>query len=332
MSFITLFSLNFLSNVTKRLLKLPVIRFLACLAFPSVIMLPGFMGCSTYHEHHKDWIGVFMFDSVTAGAVLLEYDETSPKGNTFGNGGQYNVNVGLFRYDFVKQALTQDRSLFKDMKDADMYRVTEYNPPYLLQGAQTEDGTALFNLKTGEKKVLGIRVNHLSQNSGFFTDKVAIVNSEKMDTILYLPNYSDPSIYLYSELFKKYISLKTENSTGVWVPHILLRPINGGSEIELFGLPSLYYSDDLYINWEENIAPFPSIYPDSASVGCNIDSLLNGKVACDTFPRTSVSLNRLTGSFKTHHFIGFRDDGLYECSGKDTCKARQISNGGWSEN
>ena len=121
----------------------------------ALILIPGFLGCSTYHEHHKDWIGVFMFDSVTAGAVLLEYDATSPKGNTFGSGGDYNVNVDLFRYDFAKKALTKDLSLFKDMKDAEMYRVTEYNPPYLLQGARIDDGAALFNLKTGEKRILG---------------------------------------------------------------------------------------------------------------------------------------------------------------------------------
>jgi hypothetical protein len=315
-----------------RFSKFAPIRYFAWLTLPALIILPGFMACSTsYHEHHKDWIGVFMFDSVTAGAVLLEYEESSPKGNTFGNGDQYNVDVDLFRYDFAKQILTKDRSLFKNMKDAGMYRVTEYNPPHLLQGASYAEGTALFDLETGEKRTLGIRVSHLSQMKGFFSNEVAIIDSKNLDTIQYQPNYLDPAIYLYSEVYNKYISLKAEKTNEQWVDRILLSTIGGRGDIELSGLPHFYYSDDVFVNWSENTAPIYPVDSDSAAVACNIDSLLIGRVFCDTFPRTSTPLNRLTGSFKSHHFIGIRDDGLYECSGKDTCVASQISNGGTSE-
>lgn len=314
-----------------RFSKFAPIRYFAWLTLPALIILAEFMACSTYHEHHKNWIGVFMFDSVTAGAVLLEYDESSPKGNTFGNVDQYNVDVDLFRYDFAKQILTKDRSLFKNMKDAGMYRVTEYNPPYLLQGAPYGEETALFNLKTGEKKTLGIRVSHLSQGKRFYSDEIAIIDSNKVDTLLSISGNMGPAIYLYSEVYNKYISLKAEKLNERWADHILLSSINGGGDVELFGLPHFYYSDDVFVNWSENTAPIYPVDSDSAAVACNIDSLLNGRVSCDTFPRTSSPLNRLTGSFKTQHFIGIRDDGLYECSGRDTCVARQISNGGTSE-
>lgn len=315
----------------KRLPKLVIIRLFGWFTLPALIILPEFMACSTYREHHKDWIGVFMFDSVTAGAVLLEYDQSSPKGNTFGSGGDYNVNVDLFRYDFAKQILTKERSLFTDMKDAEMYRVTEYNPPYLLQGARLGDETALFNLKTGEKRILGIRVSHLSQGNRFFSDEIEIIDSNKVDTLLRELGNTDPAIYFYSESSTKYISLKPEILDGKRSSHFQVSSINSGTDIELLGLPKVYFSNDFFVNWEENVAPFYSFYPDSASVGCNIDSLLSGRVSCDTFPRTSTPLSRLTGSFKSRHFIGIRDDGLYECSGKDTCLARQISNGGTSE-
>jgi hypothetical protein len=315
----------------KRFFKLAIIRYFGWLILPALIVLPGFMACSTYHEHHKEWIGVFMFDSVTAGAVLLEYDETSPKGNTFGNGGQYNVNVDLFRYDFVKQALTQDRSLFKDMKDAEIYRVTEYNPPYLLQGARTEDGTALFNLKTGEKKVLGIRVSHLSQGNQYFSDEIEIIDSNKIDTLFRTSASKGPAIYFYSESLNKYVNLKAGNLNGKSSLIFYVSSINSGTDLELLSLPKVYFSDEFVVNWEENTAPIYPVYPDSASVACNIDSLLNGRVFCDTFPRPSTPLNRLTGSFKTQHFIGIRDDGLFECSGKDTCIAKKISTGGTRE-
>jgi|GEM_PF-4142061 len=192
----------------KRIFKPTLITQFGRLALSAFVLLPGFMACSTYQEHHKDWIGVFMFDSVTAGAVLLEYDESSPKGNTFGNVDQYNVNVDLFRYDFTNRTLTKDRSLFKNMKDAGMYRVTEYNPPYLLQGARYGDETALFNLETGKKRVLGIRVNHLSQGNRFFSNSVAIINSEKMDTLLKTSGSAGPSIYFYSDSLNKYVNLK----------------------------------------------------------------------------------------------------------------------------
>jgi len=299
---------------------------------PALIISPGFMGCSSYHEHHKDWIGVFMFDSATAGAVLLEYDKSSPKGNTFGSIEENNVNVDLFRYDFAKQILTKDRSLFKDMKDAEMYRVTEYNPPYLLQGAPIEDGTALFNLKTGEKKILGIRVSHLSKGNRYYSDEIEIIDSNKTDTLLQTSPQTGPAIYFYSEFGSKYVNLKSGNSNGKRTSSFQVSSVNSATDVELNGLPRVYFSNDFFVNWEENSAPFYNIVSDSESVSCNIDSLLNGKVFCDTFPRTSIPLNRLTGSFKTGRFIGIRDDGLYECSGKDTCVARQISNGGWSEN
>lgn len=309
------------------------IRTRLCLSagLAALILIPEFTGCSSYHEHHKDWIGVFMFDSVTAGAVLLEYDKSSPKGNTFGSIEEYNVNVDLFRYDFEKRILTKDRSLFKDMKDAEMYRVTEYNPPYLLQGARIEDGTALFNLKTGEKKILRIRVSHLSKGNRYYSDEIEIIDSNKTDTLLHTSPQTGPAIYFYSEFGSKYVNLKSENSNGKRTSYFQVSSINSGTDVELYGLPRVYFSNDFFVNWEENSAPFYNIASDSESVSCNIDSLLNGRVFCDTFPRTSIPLNRLTGSFKTQHFIGIRDDGLYECSGKDTCVARQISNGGWSE-
>src|SRR5690606_17957669 len=107
--------------------------------------------------------------------------------------------------------------------------------------------------------------------------------------------------------------------------------MNTGNSIELAGFPRVSFSGNLVVNWTENTAPFYSIYPDSASIGCNIDSLLNGRVFCDTFPRTSIPFDHLTGSFKTRHFIGIREDGLYDYTGNDSCEARQISNGGWSE-
>ncbi len=251
-----------------------LIRYCAWLILPGLVILPGIISCSTYHVHHKNWIGVFMFDSVTAGAVLLEYDESSPKGNTFGNGDQYNVNVDLFRYDFAKQILTRDRRLFKDLKDAVLYRVTEFNPPHLMQGAPLGQETAIFNLETGEKKVLGIRVSHFSQSKRFYSDVIEIIDSNKVDTLIRTSPSAGPAIYFYSEGADKYVNMKSDNSNGKRISYFQVSPIKPGTDVVLVGLPRVYFSNDFFVNWEENVVPFYSLYPDSASVGCDIDSLL----------------------------------------------------------
>jgi hypothetical protein len=288
------------------------------------------IGCSTYKSHHKEWIGTFMFDSVTAGAVLLEYDEESPRGNTFGSSDQYNVNVDLFRYDFISGTLKKERRLFQNMKDAAIYRVTEYNPPLLLQSARYSDGTAVFNLETGEKKILKVRVEHLSANKGFYSNAVTIIDATTMDTVLFL-NKNDESIYYFDEKSNQYLSLKSEKINEVWSSHFQTQRLNQSGVVKLLGVPRVYFSEDHVINWSERKTPFFARSNDSISVSCDVDSILQNILHCDTFPRPSLPLGRFVGSFKTHHFVGVRDEGLYACSGKSSCQATLISSGGYSE-
>jgi hypothetical protein len=296
----------------------------------SLVMVGALFGCGTYETHHKEWIGVFMFDSVTAGAVLLEYDHSSPKGNTFGDVEDNNVNVNLFRYDFKTQTLKKDRNLFSNMKDAGMYRVVEYNPPYLLQGARYDDGTVLFNLETGEKKILGIRVNHLSQGNQYISDADMIVNCGKMDT-LFFHDDDNSSLYFYSEKSNTCFRHGFEKTNESWKQYYQIDNLGLTEKMKLNGLPWIYFDHNFFVNWEENWAPFYAINPDSTSVACNIDSLLIGMPFCDTFPKSNIALNRLMGSFKTNFFLGISEHDLFECNGKDSCNVRKISDGGISE-
>jgi hypothetical protein len=303
----------------------------------SILISFLYVSCATYETDHKKWIGVFLLDSVTAGAVRLDYHESSPKGNTFGNVEQYGVNVDLYRYNFHTKELKFDRRLFKNMGNANMYRITEYNSPFLLQGANyiNGDNTVMFNLENGEKRILKIRVDHISQNKEYVFASNAIIKLDKMDTINIYNEWGE-TIYAYSEKYDKILKYLTtreyKRSETIYNSRF---QITSTGDTMITELPEIKfkYSPLFGINWEEGLVGFSG---DSASrldnYLCNIDSVFTNQntSTCKLMPKGLNKLEYVIGSLKSGNFIGLKTsgvgkNGIYSCSGVENCEPELVS-------
>jgi hypothetical protein len=120
----------------------------------TVMLATWFGGCTSYTKTHViKWSGVFMVDSVTAGAVRLEYQEEAPNNNTFASGRTYGINQRLYYYNFKSDSLYLFATLGNELSaipnSISYLKDVDFNFPFLMYITASSGNTitSIYNVE-----------------------------------------------------------------------------------------------------------------------------------------------------------------------------------------
>ncbi len=151
-------------------------------------------GCTSYSKSHVvKWTGAFMIDSITAGAIQLEYTSKIPIGNTFASSSTYGINQRLFTYNFKTEKLTKVADLSTDMSDVPWGNHFDFNYPNLAYETiyRGSRASGIFDL-SGNKNILFTPIiGFLSSSNKYFVDNSRIMDLKSKVTTAILNTEAD---------------------------------------------------------------------------------------------------------------------------------------------
>ena len=156
----------------------------------SVTLLTTLLGgCTSYTKTHViKWSGVFMVDSVTAGAVRLEYHEETPNNNTFADGRTYGINQKLYYYNFKSDSLYLFATLNGNLSgipfSISYVKDVDFNSP-LLMYITVSNGNTITSIYNVENKANILSTpfrGFLSSGNKYLVGPLQIMNIHTKDT------------------------------------------------------------------------------------------------------------------------------------------------------
>ncbi|MEO6094974.1 MAG: hypothetical protein ABIW76_04595 [Fibrobacteria bacterium] len=153
------------------------------------ILSTWLVGCTSYTKTHViKWSGVFMVDSVTAGAVRLEYHQETSNNNTYAGGRTYDINQRLYFYNFKSDSLYLFSTLNNNLSgipfSISYFKDIDFNYPMLMY-ITTLNGntiTSVYNIETKEFVFSTPFRGFLSSSSKYLVGVKQVMNLSTKDT------------------------------------------------------------------------------------------------------------------------------------------------------
>jgi hypothetical protein len=142
-------------------------------------------GCTNYKtDHIKEWTAAFMIDSITAGAIRLEYVTESPTNNTLANGKTYSVSQSLYYYNFKNDSLTKMATLRESLEDPPIGTSFDFNYPYLAYETENigTSATAIYDLTLKKNILVTPFMGFLSSQNKYLVKNNQLMNIETQAT------------------------------------------------------------------------------------------------------------------------------------------------------
>jgi hypothetical protein len=122
-----------------------------------LVSLSAFVGCSYDRYHEIMWIGAFLIDSITVGAVNIDYYYTTKQFGMDGSTDLKDVNMNLVKYDLKTNTTHDVACMEKDLSDPTVGAGSvKYQRPWVAYNCDRGGILQLvvFNMETGQKTVL----------------------------------------------------------------------------------------------------------------------------------------------------------------------------------
>jgi hypothetical protein len=211
--------------------------------FGIAIITTWFGGCTNYTKTHViKWSGVFMIDSITAGAVRLEYREEVPINNTYAGGRTYGINQKLFFYNFRRDSLflyaTLNSSLAEIPVSQSDKNDVDFNYPLLMYitNGNGNTVTSIYNIETKSNVLSTPFRGFLSSGCKYLVGVRQIMNLNTLDSTG-IENSNYDALFYFNDTIESAYGVATDRRKS---PFPVFKYGLGGVLPESLGVLNLY--------------------------------------------------------------------------------------------